>query len=132
MRHALKDMTQSRRLPQISAEMWLRIYEKRNPELTFEEFVAHERRKWNRGIVEDTYFDLLFVRDYDEITVEPKGVDNGYVETTAVVTNVDFAFDSPAIYEVNHDEIAKILSVHPHLCRASACWRDNRSARRLQ
>jgi predicted nucleotidyltransferase len=109
-RYALKDMTQSGRLPQISTEMWLRVFEKRNPELTFEEFVAHERRKWNRGIVEDTYFDLLFVRDYDEIIVEPKGVDNGYVETTAVVTNVDFAFDSPAIYEVNHDEIAKILS----------------------
>jgi predicted nucleotidyltransferase len=109
-RHALKDATQSGRLSQISTEMWLRIYEKREPELTFEEFVTHERRKWNRGIVEDTYFDLLFVRDYDEIKVEPNGVDNGYVETTAVVTNVDFAFDSPAIYEVNHDDIAKILS----------------------
>ncbi len=54
------------------------------------------------------------MRDYDEIKVEPKGVDNGYVEITAVVTNVDFAFDSPAIYEVNHDEIAKIRRTPIH------------------
>jgi predicted nucleotidyltransferase len=109
-RHALKDMTQSGMLPQISTEMWLKVYNKRSPELTLKEFVAHEGRKWNRGIVEDTYFDLLFVRDYNEVQVEPIGVDNGYVRTTAVVTNVDFAFDSPAIYEVSHDEIAKVLS----------------------
>ncbi len=109
-RYAVKDLMQSGRLPQISTAMWLRVYEKRSPELTFEEFVAHETRKWNRSIVEDTYFDLLFVRDYAEIKVEPKGVDNGYVETTAVVTNIDFAFDSPAIYEVSHAQISKILS----------------------
>ena len=109
-RRALKDATQNGVLPQISADMWLRVYEKRRPELTFEEFVMHEKRKWNRGVVDDTYFDLLFVRDYSEIKIEPQGVDDGCVETKALVTNVDFAFDSPAIYEVEHDEIAKVLS----------------------
>jgi predicted nucleotidyltransferase len=109
-RGALKDATQNEGLPQISADMWLRIYEKRRPELTFEEFVVHEKRKWNRGVVDNTYFDLLFVRDYSEIKIEPPGVDDGCAETKALVKNVDFAFDSPAIYEVEHDEIAKVLS----------------------
>jgi len=109
-RRALKDATQNGELPRISAEMWSRVYEKRRPELTFEEFVMHEKRKWNRGVVDDTYFDLLFVRDYSEIKIEPQGVDDGYVEAKASVTNVDFAFDNPAIYEVDHDEIGKVLS----------------------
>ncbi len=109
-RRALKDSTQNGKLPQISADMWSRVYEKRRPELTFEEFVMHEKRKWNRGVVDNTYFDLLFVRDYSEIKIEPQGVDDGCVETKALVTNVDFAFDSPAIYEIEHDEIAKVLS----------------------
>ncbi|HXY87224.1 MAG TPA: nucleotidyltransferase domain-containing protein [Candidatus Acidoferrales bacterium] len=109
-RGALKDATQNGELPQISAEMWSRVYEKRRPELTFEEFVMHEKRKWNRGVVDGTYFDLLFVRDYTEIKIEPHGVDDGCVEAMASVTNVDFAFDNPAIYEVDHDEIAKVLS----------------------
>lgn len=109
-RSALKDATQKGGLPHISADMWSRVYKKRRPELTFEEFVMHEKRKWNRGVVDDTYFDLLFVRDYSEIKIEPQGVDDGCVEIKALVTNVDFAFDNPAIYKVEHDEIAKVLS----------------------
>src|SRR5208337_840635 len=32
----------------LSDGMWRKVYEKRKPEITFDEFVLHEQRKWNR------------------------------------------------------------------------------------
>lgn len=109
-RAALRNAVECGVLPSIDRQSWRRIYEKRMPELTFEEFVLHEKRKWNRGLIEKTYFDLLFVRAFDEIAVEPRGVDDGRATVRAQVINARYAFDSPAIYEVQHETVKKVLS----------------------
>jgi predicted nucleotidyltransferase len=109
-RAALRDAVECGLLPPIDSRIWRRIYQKRAPELTFEEFVLHEHRKWNRGLIEKTYFDLLFVRGLDEIAVEPRGVDDGFATIRAAVTNACYAFDSPAIYEIEHETVKKVLS----------------------
>lgn len=95
----------------IDDAMWQRIYEKRIPEISFDEFILHEERKGNRGMVDGTYFDLLFVRDWDQIK-EPiqRGKDIGTMKIEATVTNADLAFDSPSIYKVDHKDIDHVLS----------------------
>ncbi len=97
-------------ITEISDEMWRDIYKKRKPELSFDEFLVHELRKGNRGMVGDTYFDLLYVRDWEEIRPCLRGQDIGFETIEAVVTNADFAFDSPAIYKIQHPEISYVLS----------------------
>lgn len=97
-------------ITEISEEMWHDIYKKRRPELSFEEFLVHELRKGNRGMVEGTYFDLLYVRDWKDITPCMHGVDIGMKTIEAIVTNADFAFDSPAIFKIDHPEISYVLS----------------------
>jgi len=97
-------------ITEISDEMWQDIYKKRKPELSFDEFLIHEIRKGNRGMVGGTYFDLLYVRDWEEITPCLRGIDTGIETIEAVVTNADFAFDSPAIYKIRHPEISYVLS----------------------
>jgi predicted nucleotidyltransferase len=109
-RAALRDSIECGVLPMIDNRTWQRIYEKRTPALTFEEFVLHEQRKWNRGLIDKTYFDLLFVRGHDEITTEPRGVDDGLATIRATVTNAWYGFDSPAIYEIDHATVTKVLS----------------------
>jgi hypothetical protein len=109
-RAALRDAVECGALPPIDRRTWRRVYEKRKPELTFEEFVLHEKRKWNRGLIKKTYFDLLFVRALNEIAAEPSGVDNGRATVRTQVTNARYAFDSPAIYEVQHETVKKVLS----------------------
>lgn len=95
----------------IDEEMWRKIYNKRIPEISFEEFILHEKRKGNRGMVEGTYFDLLFVRDWEQIS-EPvrRGKDVMRMKIEAKVTNADLAFDSPSVYKVEHEEIDHVLS----------------------
>ena len=96
----------------LSEEMWRTVYRKRSPELSFDEFVLHEQRKWNRGEIEGTYFDLLYTRSYDDLGTVPVGQGEVRGQTTieAVVTDATHAFDSPAVYRVKHDVISCILS----------------------
>jgi predicted nucleotidyltransferase len=97
-------------ITEISDDMWIDIYKKRKPDISFDEFLAHEIRKGNRGMVDDTYFDLLYVRDWGDITPFIRGTDMGVVTIEAKVTNADFSFDSPAIYKIDHPEIDYVLS----------------------
>ena len=106
-----RDAKQEGLIEEINEEMWQRIYRKRIPDISFDEFMLHESRKGNRGMVEGTYFDLLFVREWDQIK-EPllRGKDTVKMKIEARVKNADFAFDSPAYYKVEHDEIDHVLS----------------------
>ena len=94
----------------ISDELWHQIYAKRVPEISFKEFLIHELRKGNRGMIGDTYFDLLFVRDWDQLPVrQERGIDLQHRTITARVTCADLAFDNPAVYEIDHPVISEIL-----------------------
>ncbi|MCX6694332.1 MAG: DNA polymerase subunit beta [Methanomicrobiales archaeon] len=110
-RDALMRAIQRGAIRGISEDLWKKIYEKRLPDLTFEEFVLHERRKWNRGEIWGTYFDLLYTRAYDEpgAASPEKGVVKGNLRIEAEVTDATLAFDYPAQYLVCHDTISRVL-----------------------
>ncbi|MHC1600327.1 MAG: hypothetical protein ACXQS5_05880, partial [Candidatus Methanospirareceae archaeon] len=100
---------------EIDEELWRRIYHKRKPELSYKDFVAHELRKGHRGAIGSTYFDILYVRDPEELQQldrrnYEKGERAGYRTIIAVVKDASFSFDSPAIYEIEHPEVNKVLS----------------------
>jgi uncharacterized protein len=96
----------------LSDELWDKVYNKRVPEIDYDTFVLHEKRKWNRGEIDGTYFDLLYTRNYDDLdrVRVSKGNVLGKKTIEAEVTDSSLIFDSPAIYSVEHDEISKVLS----------------------
>lgn len=97
------------RISDLDESTWRKIYNKRKPETSFDEFLRHEMRKGNRGMVDGTYFDLLFTRDWSQIVSQPAGKPAGKVCLEARVTNADFAFDSPAIFQLDHPEVKEIF-----------------------
>jgi uncharacterized protein len=96
----------------LSPDMWRKVYEKRKPEITYDQFVLHEQRKWNRGQIGGTYFDILYTRSYDEIRGAPagKGTVIGRMTIEAKVKDASLAFDNPAVYEVEHESVTRVLS----------------------
>jgi predicted nucleotidyltransferase len=88
---------------------WRKIYFKRTPEIGFDEFILHEKRKGNRGMIDGTYFDLLFVRDWRQIQPQAPGRAIGQRRIEAKVIDAEFAFDSPAILRLDHDEVKEIF-----------------------
>jgi len=96
----------------LSADMWQKVYDKRRPEIPYDQFVIHEERKWNRGQIEGTYFDILFTRSYDELKTASgeRGTVIGKMTIEALVKDASLAFDNPAVYEVGHESITRVLS----------------------
>lgn len=96
----------------LSPDMWKKVYEKRKPEIPYDQFVVHEQRKWNRGQVEGTYFDILFTRSYDELKSAPltKGTVIGKQTIEAKVLDASLSFDNPAIYSIEHESVSRVLS----------------------
>jgi predicted nucleotidyltransferase len=108
----LKQATIEGRLEGIDEEMWKRIYRKRNPEISYSEFLMHEKRKWNRGQIDGTYFDLLYTRPYEALNPIPSGKGRilGKMTIVAKVKDAMLSHDNPAVYEVEHEEIDRVLS----------------------
>lgn len=108
----LRRLVETRAIPGMSTAMWRKVYDKRVPEISFDAFVLHEQRKWNRGEFEGTYFDLLYTRAYGNLDAVPpgKGEVVGRATIEATVTDASLSFDSPAVYAVDHDGISRVLS----------------------
>lgn len=114
-RYAQKQLVRSIKegsIEKLSDELWNTVYKKRNPDTSYEEFILHEKRKLNRGQVDGTYFDLLYTRAYQDLPgfKMEKGEILGKKTIEALVTDDRFVFDSPAIYEIDHPEISRVLS----------------------
>ncbi len=107
-REIIAEAKRNGEIQEIDGATWMKIYMKRRPSISFDEFVVHEIRKGNRGMINGTYFDLLFTRDWDEIKPLPKGTPIGRKRIIAEVTDARYAFDSPGIIELDH-EIGQIL-----------------------
>ena len=103
-REIVKYAMESGELNELGEEMWRRIYKKRSPSISYDVFKAHEMRKWNRGGVGNTYFDVLFVRDWSEMggirDIYKRGERVCRARISAIVRDATYAFDSPAVYEV--------------------------------
>jgi hypothetical protein len=111
-RELLKFAVKKGRIDTITDDTWDHIYRKRNPELPKDEFLLHEKRKWNRGQIDTVYFDILFTRSYESLNPVPivKGKPCGPLTIKAQVTDASLAYDSPAVYLVDHEDIRRVLS----------------------
>ncbi|MCX6673052.1 MAG: DNA polymerase subunit beta [Methanothrix sp.] len=97
------------KIGELDEATWWKIYSKRKPEISFEEFMRHEKRKGNRGMIKGTYFDLLFTREWNQIRPQIAGKPAGERRIEAKVIDADFAFDSPAIFRLDHPEVKEIF-----------------------
>ena len=59
-----------------------------------------------------TYFDILYTRSYDNLAGAPSGKGEvlGKQTIVAKVTDASLAFDNPAVYNIEHESVKKVLS----------------------
>jgi predicted nucleotidyltransferase len=129
------EMSANSKLCELVEEDWRRSYEKRfsgHETLTFNEYVWHERRKWHKGTAEGVIFDILLVRDKDEIGRPPPRFERKEkITIECTVTDATLAFDSPSIYKVEYgDERIKEVLSYTHTYAGQAF--EGERARRLR
>lgn len=105
-RAAVRDLLDLGRLGQLSQSDWLVSYNRRNCDLSESEYVWHERRKFNKALVNSRKFDLSFV-DSSPVPIQQyqKG---GLIRIEATVTDDFHSFDYPAVFLIDHPEIRSI------------------------
>jgi predicted nucleotidyltransferase len=108
-REVVRDAIATGELAELTPEAWRDAYERRGCELSFAEYLWHERRKHHKGLCDGTKFDLTLVTDSIN---EPAGPAHkrGAVRVITEVTDAERAFDFPARYRLAHPEIAEALS----------------------
>ncbi len=89
----------------IQNEFWQHLYEKRikDDSLKKEEFCWYEARKFNRGVIRGTLFDILCTRNMDEVEGkygDTKYIPLGIAKIECTITNDLKSMDNPAVYEI--------------------------------
>lgn len=94
---------------ELTTEDWRDAYARRNCELSFEEYVWHERRKFNKALIAGTKLDITLTTEApDEADAGVRKMGQVHVET--LVTDAAEAFDYPARYRLAHPGIAEAIS----------------------
>lgn len=91
---------------------WDSIFNKRRVNIPYNVFLSHERRKFHRALIGSTYFDLLYVRDYEGLmneVPEEEGEKKVKLTIEAEVQDDSLIFDYPAYYPLKHDKIDAVL-----------------------
>ena len=96
-------------LADLDEAAWRESYERRGCALSFEDYLWHERRKLNKGLVEGTKFDITLV---DENLPADSGPVRklGPARVRAQISDASQAFDYPARYRLAHPEVEEVLS----------------------
>ncbi|GAB4364271.1 MAG: nucleotidyltransferase domain-containing protein [Methylohalobius crimeensis] len=89
--------------------LWRATYQRRGCALSFDEYLWHEQRKYNKGAIDGTKFDLILM--------EEKSMDDdprlwyklGRTRIRAPVIDAEGAFATPARYRLDHPEIPLAL-----------------------
>lgn len=88
---------------------WRETYERRGCELSYAEYLRHERRKFNKAVFEGVKFDItLFAEDVLPAASPVRKM--GPARLRARVTDAGHAYDYPARYRLDHAEVREALS----------------------
>jgi hypothetical protein len=110
-RRAVAEKIKRGRFQALDIAAWRSAYQRRACSLSFDEYLAHERRKHNKFLLDGTKVDLSLV-----LSAEEAGIDNecyskrGLVRLSARVADASQAFDYPYRYRIEHPEYAEVVS----------------------
>lgn len=98
-------------LDDLAPEDWRDAYARRGCALGFEDYLWHERRKFNKGMVAGTKFDISLIGEDAPLADTGPARKLGRTTLRARVLDARYAYDCPAVYRLDHPTIAE---VHVH------------------
>jgi uncharacterized protein len=87
---------------------WQDAYARRSCTLIIQEYVWHEQRKFNKGLINGRKFDLNFV--IEAIGVVPVSYHKlGGITVQGKIIEDKYSFDYPALYSIDHGTISSVV-----------------------
>lgn len=106
-RKVVQDLIKQNSLQNLQLKDWQESYARRDCDLSFENYVWHEQRKFNKGLCHRRKFDLSLV---EKSTTEKQIFKKlGSVKIQAHVTDDSRTFCYPAEFKIAHSTIQKVV-----------------------
>ncbi|MEE9425118.1 MAG: hypothetical protein V3V18_09055 [Methylococcales bacterium] len=92
----------------LSDEQWQQTWQRRGCDLSLKDYIWHEQRKYNKASINGIKFDLTLVefQIIDHQIYHKQGI----YELKALITDDSKAYDYPTSYQIDHPNVAQILS----------------------
>jgi predicted nucleotidyltransferase len=94
-------------LPALTEQDWQQSYQRRDCELSFADYLWHEQRKFNKGLINGRKFDLSLINSCLPPTAYQKC---GGVTLQCRVIDDSAAFNYPAEFHLDHPRIRSVVS----------------------
>lgn len=107
-RARVRELVEAGKLEELDAAAWRDAYERRACALDYAEFLRHERRKGNKGMIEGVKFDLALIAEDDPPLPAAGWRKTGPATIRARVLDDAHAFDQPACYPVEHATVGAV------------------------
>ena len=111
--HQCRDITRElielQHLHELDEQDWQASYQRRSCDLSYNDYVWHERRKYNKAVINGRKFDLNFIDDTSnpDLASYQKGE---AITLQCTVIDDTHAFDYPAEFKIAHEQIDAIVS----------------------
>ncbi len=107
-RNAVRELQQQGLCQPLTDADWRQAWQRRDCELTLPDYMAAERRKYNKVMFQQRKIDLGLMAE-DAPLIATGFVKQGPVRLLVQITEDRYAFDYPAVYIVAHKNIRRIL-----------------------
>lgn len=108
-RSAIRKLIAEKSLKQLLKKDWQESFKRRACELDFDEYVWHEKRKFNKALINGRKFDLSFLNPH-QIQDTDQYKKCGKATLQARVSDDSGAFDYPAEYKIFGSSIKTVVS----------------------
>ena len=112
MRKLIQSLINDGQLSELNDEFWQASYERRACSLSLNDYVWHEKRKFNKAVFDNIKFDISLVLESND-QADVRFLKRGKVSFTAVLVNDTQVFDSPSVYQLDHPEFHTVLCFTP-------------------
>jgi len=103
-----RELIEQEKLQELNANDWQQSYQRRSCDLSFADYVWHERRKTNKAVINGRKFDLNFIDELkrSEATSYQKC---GVITLQCTVIDDTHAFDYPAEFKIDHEQFDAVV-----------------------
>jgi len=103
-----RELIEQEKLQELNDNDWQQSYQRRSCELSFADYVWHERRKTNKAVINGRKFDLNFIDELkrSEATSYQKC---GVITLQCTVIDDTHAFDYPAEFKIDHEQFDAVV-----------------------
>jgi len=108
MRQVVQSLMAENRCQTLNDGDWLAAWQRRSCDFSLDDYIWHEVRKYNKGMINGRKFDLSLVVPSDR-QQSAGGWKLGAVHITADVVDDGYAFDYPARLDIRHATFERVL-----------------------